>query len=392
MADSVLDPLQPELMGGLFGRKPSLVAASVFAPFQPRTRFLLIALVTTGIVLLAAVLDHCLTNPKNVQTALALLLQHTRKPSHIGLPLLQDPIALITIVMTLVAPIFCSEQVRAIQGFNAMNECNISYRVKQLDAETINSYTAAANGQFRLVGSRWISSLLFFVSALLSLIINYLIWRWGLFASWNHTRLSVLSWRREVYAGWWANIDAHRPLAIILGCIGCYFFYFVIKQLLMGGIFSVYVHRVMPHDFGVAPNMAVNSDGYWGLRLLRHFMQMTYASTLGHLIVILGVLLIWLPFSAFTILIVTTVIIANALVVVYPSAVALTGVISEKKRFVAYLQHAQFTPQERTTMIDKIWSLPNLPFKGRSTLTAATVYLLIPLILALVSSLLGKLK
>jgi hypothetical protein len=390
MTDSVLDALQPEMMGGLFGRRPSLVAKSVLKPFQPRTRFLFIALAATGFFLIAAVLDHGLTNPKGIQTALALLVEQTKKPKHIGLPLLQDPIALITLVMTLAAPIFCSEQVRAIRDFNAMNECNIGYRIKDLDAETINSYTATANGQFKLLGSRWISSLLFLVSAVLSLIINYLIWRWGLFASWNRTLLPVLTWRREVYAGWWANVDAHRPLAIILGCLGCYFFYFVIKQLLMGGIFAVYVHRVMLHGFGVAPNMAVNSDGYWGLRPLRHFMQMTYASTLGHLIMILGVLLIWLPFSAFTILIVTTVIIANALVVIYPSAVALTGVISEKTSFVAHLQKdSQITPQDRTAMIDKVWSTPNLPFKVRSTLTAATVYLLIPLLLALVSSLLG---
>ena len=36
------------MMGGLFGRKPSLVGASVFKRFQPRTRFLFIALATVG--------------------------------------------------------------------------------------------------------------------------------------------------------------------------------------------------------------------------------------------------------------------------------------------------------------------------------------------------------
>jgi hypothetical protein len=41
-------------------------------------------------------------------------------------------------------------------------------------------------------------------------------------------------------------------------------------------------------------------------------------------------------------------------------------------------------------MIDKVWATPNLPFRLRSTFTAATVYLLIPLLLAVVPGLLGK--
>jgi hypothetical protein len=292
--------------------------------------------------------------------------------------------------MALVAPIFCSEQARAIHGFNSMNERNIGYRVKSLDAAAINACTKRANDQFQAVGSRVGSLVLLVQSAVLSFAIDYLIRRWGLFASWDHSPLPRSAWRQEIYAGWWANPGRHLPLAVILWLLGAYFFYFLTKQLLMGGIFALYVHRVMPLKFGVSPNMSANTDGYWGLRLLRHFMQVTYVSTLGHFIMIVGILVVWLPFNSFTVLIVVAVIIINSSVVIYPSEIALSGAVEEKKLFVEHVVGSRRPRAERDAMIDKVWSTPNLPFKIRSTLTAGTLYLVIPLILALVSSLLGR--
>jgi hypothetical protein len=113
--------------------------------------------------------------------------------------------------------------------------------------------------------------------------------------------------------------------------LGGYFFYFLTKQLTMGFIFAVYSRRVVQLGFGVSPNMAANMDGYWGLRYLRHFIQTTYGSTLGHFIMVVGILACWLPFGGFGILMVTLVMIINALVVIYPSIIASTGTVMEKK-------------------------------------------------------------
>jgi hypothetical protein len=390
VANLAVDPLQPELIGGFFGRQSWLTRIPILRTLDPRPRFALFAVAAVGAILATAQLDHGLTNPPGVATAVALLTEQSKNPKHIGLPLLQDPVGLIAIVMTLVAPILCCEQVQAIHGFNEMNERNITYRVKLLDVCAINSRTAQANDQFRMLGSRTGSVLLLLLSALLSFVIDYLVRRWGLLASWDHTLLPRSIWRREVYAGWWANPHEHFPLAVVLWCLGVYFFYFLFKQLLMGGIFALFVHRVMPLNFGVAPNMTANSDGYWGLRQLRRFMQMTYASTLGHFIMILGILVVWLPFNAFTVLIVTAVIIINGLVVIYPSQIALDGALKEKMSFVEHVTQSRRSRAERDAVIDKVWSTPSLPFKIRSTMTAGMLYLVIPLILALVSSLLGR--
>ncbi len=390
MDSLVLDPLEPELIGGLFGRRPSVAESSSLAKLRPRTRFILLALAGVCIVISVAAVDHALTNPSGVQTALALFTGQSERPRRIGLPLSQDPVGLIAIAMTLAGPIFCCEQVRAIRGFNAMNERNMAYRMKTLDVVAINSQTARTNRHFKAVGNRATSILLFLVSGAASLGTDYLIRRWGLFGSWNYTLLSRTTWRREVYAGWWANPHSHFPLAIVLWCVGVFFFYFLIKQLLMGGIFALFVHRVMALDFGVTPNMAANTDGYWGLRPLRRFMEVTYSSTLGHFIMIMGILVVWLPFGAFTILMLLTVMVINILVVIYPSQVALTGAVSEKIHFVAHITGSRRARSEREAVIERVWSTPNLPFRFRSTLTAATIYFLVPVLLALVSSLLGR--
>lgn len=179
-------------------------------------------------------------------------------------------------------------------------------------------------------------------------------------------------------------------MAIAFWLVGGYFFYFLSKQLRMGLVFALYARRVMSLDFGVSPDMRTNTDGYWGLRLLRHFMQTTYSSTLGHFIMVLGILLFWLPLGGFTILIGLVVMVINASVVIYPSVIASAGSVQEKKKYVAFVARSGRSRADREAMIDKVWATPNLPFHLRSTFTAAILYLLIPLLLAVVPAVLGK--
>lgn len=399
MADPRLIPLRPEKISGLLGRWPAKAAtgkgsapeAFILKRIEPRTRFVLIALAAAAIFLCLAYFGHGLTNPAGVRTTIGLIINPAPRPARVSLPLLQDPVGLIAIAMTLLTPILFADQVRAIQVFNESNEANISYRADLLDRDKINQEVRRTNENFSTIGHGGVSIGIFVVSAVLSLLINFLIRNWGLFPSWNRTGLSTDVWRHRVYAGWWANFDSHRILAVTLWLLGCYFFYLIIKQVAMGAFFAAYVHRIRRWKFGVLPNMSANTDGFWGLRPMRRFMQSTYSSALGHTIMILGILVVWLPFNAFTVFMLALFISVNALVVVYPSVVGHAGAYDEKERFSQYvLADAQKPAKGKAAQIEKVWDRPTLPFRARSALTAMTVYFLFPLLLAVVSSLLGR--
>jgi hypothetical protein len=260
----------------------------------------------------------------------------------------------------------------------------------RLDIFAINEHVAKTNKKFEKLGRPGSSALVLGVSLAISFVVDLLLYRWGLFAGWNYTSLSDTTWRREVYKGWWANFPEHLPMAIVLWLLGGYLFYFLGKQLWMGFAFATYARQTMLLDFCVSPDMRTNTDGYLGLRPLRHFMQTTYGSTLGHFTMVLGILVVWLPFSVYTVLAVIAVLIINLLVVIYPSVIASSGAVIEKKQYVAYVARSSRPRADRDAVIEKVWATPNLPFHLRSSFSAATLYLLIPLLLAVVSGLLGK--
>jgi hypothetical protein len=291
----------------------------------------------------------------------------------------------------LLTPVLFAEQVSAIQVFNQTNERNIAYRADSLDCEPINAEVRAANSHFSAIGSRNSSIGFLVASAAFSAYVNYLINKWGLFPSWNKTNLSAEIWRQRVHAGWWANPHSHVLLAIALWALGTYFFYFVLKQVAMGAFFAVYIKRIALLDFGVSPNMSANTDGFWGLRPMRRFMIATYSSSVGHTIMILGILLVWLPFNAFTVIIVAMILVINVLVVIYPSVVGGAGARDEKTRFAKHVLGGAQTPTpDEASLIEQIWMRPNLPFRARSGLSALTIYLVFPLLLAIGSQLLGR--
>jgi hypothetical protein len=393
-AEPPLVKLAPELISGLLGRwqpKHPDSQAFVLARIMPRTRFYLIGL--TALIGFIGLAYACqgLTSPAGTPTAIGLIVSPVGHPVKVSLPLLQDPVGLIAVVMTLLTPILFAEQVRAIGVFNETNERNIAYRAASLDFEAINREVGIANSRFRFIGRGDISLVVLLLSAAASFGILALIHKWGLFPNWNYTHLSDSQWKDLVYAGWWANPGAHHAiLAIALFLVGCYFFYFVIKQVYMGAVFVIYMQKIARRRFGVSPNMTANTDGFWGLSPLRGFMLATYSSSLGHTIMIVGILIVWLPFSLFTLLMLALVTIITTAEVIYPTRVGYQGAYREKTYFVSYvLVGTQRPSAAKMAQVEAIWARPLLPFRVMSTLTTVTISLLFPLLLAVVSRLLG---
>lgn len=388
-----LEQLTPEQISGLLGgwapKKPDS-DAFILRRIRPRTRFILIGLAATLLFFCLAYFDHGLTAPAGTPTAIGLIFKPVPKPAQVSLPLLQDPVGIVAIVMTLLTPILFAEQVLAIGVFNSTNEENITYRSDSLEYKKINHDVQIANKRFSFIGRRDVSAVVLLLSAATSLGIDYLFRTWGLFPNWNNTNLSSDTWRNRVYAGWWANPHPHLILAIALWSVGCYFFYFIIKQVYMGAVFAAYIHRVMIQEFGVSPNMAANIDGFWGLSTMRSFMLATYSSALGHTIMIAGILIVWLPFNFFTVAMVAVLTIINSAVVIYPTSVGHLGARREKMHFVNHiLSGVQRPTAAKAAQVEAVWTRPLLPFRIRSTLTTVTISLVFPLLLAAVSRLLG---
>jgi hypothetical protein len=379
--------LQPEQISGLLGRWHG---TSIPMRMKPRTRFVLIGLGAAVVLLILAYLDRGLTNPKGVRTTIGVIVNPASRPAQVSLALLQDPVGLVAVAVTLLTPVLFAEQVTAIQEFNPANEGNIGYRADSLECEQITEQIERANNRFRRIGGGAGSVLVLLLSAACSSVVNYLINRWGLFPSWNKTDLPNDTWARRVYAGWWANPHSHVVLAIGLGCLGWYFFYFVIKQVYMGICFAVYMHEIAQWKFGLCPNLSANTDGFWGMRPARRFMQATYSSALGHTIMVVGVLAVWLPFNAFTVYILALLLAINILVVIYPSAVGYASAYREKIYFVDHILslHDQPTAAD-AALIERVWGTRTLPFRVGSGLGAVTIYLLFPLLLAAASRGLG---
>jgi hypothetical protein len=296
--------------------------------------------------------------------------------------------------VTLLTPFFCSQQVVAIGQFVQMNEANLEPALSAAQGATVDTLVQTANQRFARVGRRDFSIVLALVAAAATVALYRLLETRGLMLSWNATSLPADEWRSRVFDGWWANERHHPALAAALVALGTYMLYFLVKQLLMGGIFAAFAHTAAKVPFGVTPNMRYNTDGYRGLRSLRRFMLWTYGSSLAHFASVLAVFVVWLPFSQWTFFAVIAIMALNVLVVVYPSGIAHNSALSAKIRFANYLVEqdnqavAAGQPASRDEQVESVWSTSALPFRTRSTLTALTIYLLVPLLLAGVSALL----
>jgi hypothetical protein len=393
----LLQSLQPQQIGRLFGR------TSMPEPPTPGKKtttraipFLAIALVSLIVISLLAISQNVMTAHAG-PSALAVMISAPKTVNNVEMPLSQDPVAIVFILVALLTPIFCAYQVKAIQGIVQMNVDNFEARPEYLrkpeevPISKLDERVEKANRAFCLVGSPIWSFLFLVLSALISYLIYALLLAKGLLRSWNATSVPSTRWGKMVYAGWWANYQHHQVLAIALFALGTYLFYFLLKQLALGAIFAQYAAFASKSQFGIIPNMEYNSDGHWGLQRLRRFMQWTFASTTAHFIATLGVFIVWLRFSQLTVALAAFVMVANSVMVFQPSLLAYHSVLDSKLSYIKKIaQCDKLTREEKEKYCDRIWGNPNLPFRARSTTTAITLYLLLPLTLAYVSSLITR--
>ncbi|MEW2519979.1 hypothetical protein [Actinacidiphila alni] len=384
-----LSRLAPGELGGMFGRTGSLTE-SALRRLRPTWRFLILGFVLSLTVAVTAAATHALVGPEGARPALGVLMSSDRHIDDLNLGLLLDPSGALLVVVSLMTPIFCCQQIAAIMGYVPMNEDNlVNLPFITVDETAINAIVDTANTRFRFIGRRDVSFGVFVIAGLGSLSLYRLLATQGLLTSWNFTSLTRQQWHDKTYAGWWANWDRHPALAFALWALGTYTLYYVIKQLALGGVFAVFAHNAVKLDFGVTPDLVYNSDGYHGLRTLRHFMQWTYGSSLAHFATVLAFFVVWLPFSQMTFFVSLAVMITNALVIAYPSRMAYRSAAQVKRHYARNIHGSTtMTAAEKETAIERIWALPTLPFRTRSSLTAVTVYFLVPLLLAVISALL----
>jgi hypothetical protein len=381
-----LKPLRPEEISGLFGRRASLIQKLPSRALLPNTRVSLLALVGVLTVTAVAGFENSLISPSGVGSAVGLIVSPPARLGPVGVALLHDPPGVLLMLVALATPIFCAAQVRAIREFVPMNERNLGDLAGRLRTAEINTLVDRANRYLSMIGSRVASLAILLVSVLASVVVYNLMRTGGIYRNWDPTRGREPGWTKAAYAGWWANWEHHRILAIAICALATYLFFFLFKQLALGFVFAVFARSAAVLNFGVTPNPEVNTDGYWGLRPLRHFMQWTYFSTVAHFVATLAVFIVWLPFSQWTIFLVIAVMVTNFVVVFYPSLIAHTSAVSAKTHFIKNLSEGQSLTQNELDNLNKIWETPSLPFRARSTLTAFSIYLLAPLFLVLVSA------
>ncbi|KDN24018.1 hypothetical protein [Amycolatopsis rifamycinica] len=386
-----LDSLKPQLIGRSFGRNRLLTGSA--RPLRAKAGFNSFGVSAALVILALAGQQQVLITTSEEPSAIAAVVRAPARFDGIGMPLLQDPVALVVLFTALATPLFCLEQVESIRDFIPMTVRNIGDGVPHFDPREVQVLIMRANRRFRRIGAKKVSLSLFVVSGIGAYFLLRYLQTGGLLAGWNPVPGRTEPWRAAVYAGWWANGGAHPVMAVLLWLLGAYMFYFVFKQLLMGLIFAVFAQTATTVGFGVTPHLRANIDGYWGLRTLRRFMQWTYGSTLAHFVTTLGVCIVWLPFTQWTFFIVTAVMIVNSTLVIYPTMIAHKSVLQAKQHYVDDRIGSARTEEEKKEAAEeaeKIWQNPDLPFRTRATLTAVFVYLLAPIVLALVSWLLKR--
>ena len=375
-------------------RKPVRLLIRLFAPLTAKTKFLLISLASSVTLLGLAEAGGVLVSPAGADRQWALNYQFSgdTEPSSVSLSLLQDPAGLIVLAVVFVTPVFCCQQVRAIADFVPMNERNGgAAQLSATQVKRLNLLIARTNRWFGALGRRDVSSVILVAMAIGAASLYTFVNTHGLMETWNRTDLPDSVWRSEVYAGWWANQHTHPELALALCAAGTYAFYFLTKQLIMGVVFAVFLKRSAALGFGVTPNMAFDSDGFWGLRTLRQFMLWTYGSALAHMVGLLVLFMVWLPAAPWMLFLIVGVMVLDTLVIVYPSSIGYHSALAVKQAYVRSLYESNRVPDDRDAAIAQVWSASVLPVATRRAMTGLTLYLLVPALLSLVPQLFQRL-
>src|SRR6266852_6919349 len=117
-----INPLEPQLIGRLFGRgSPRGESPHVMKAITPKVGFLAIGFVCLAAILVVAISQDALT-AHAAPSALPVIFNAPKRVSSVETPLSQDPLAIVFILVALLTPIFCAEQVEAIQGVVGMSK------------------------------------------------------------------------------------------------------------------------------------------------------------------------------------------------------------------------------------------------------------------------------
>jgi hypothetical protein len=394
MAASGWVALRPSEISGMLGRKNSWTDTRPgLRRLDVPLRFALNSGLSIAVLYVSLASTHTLYSKHGNPSALRVIFHGTflKSSSQVSLPFVYDVVALVAVFTALITPVFLYHQAVGIGEFVETNLGNIQYRTSTLDRSAINDAATKANARFHRWGGPWASRAILVVALLAGGgLIQELQWH-GVFSTWNSTNLTNAAWRTKAYANWWANEHTHPWNSILLTAVATYFFYFLSKQLLMGFVFAQFLVAVAPLGVSAFPTVGQNADGFWGMRSLRRFLQWTYGSALTHLIQSLFVLSIWVPFGSLTVFVILFVFFVNACFVIYPTLIAIRGITNEKAEFVKQLYGSAIDlPSEETIKrVEDIWKRPTLPFRLGSSLSAVSLYLLVPVALVVVSRILG---
>jgi hypothetical protein len=361
------------------------------ATIDPRTRFMIVAMVAVFAILITGEAQGVLMGSPGADTALGLFVSTPGRLGEVTLALLQDPAALVIIGVSLSTPVFVCHQVSAIAEFVPMNQRNRLPEPLGAGLVTeVNKCIDRANKRFRRIGTPYVSAAILLGAGTGSAFLYRLLSRRGLMENWNPTALPGPEWRRRVYDGWWANFGQHPALAVCLWAVGTYTFYYLAKQIALGVIFAQFGRAAADVEFKVVPQFAYNSDGFHGLRPLRQFIQWTVSSSFVHLAGLLCLFVVWLPLAEWTLFVFLGTMVVDILANLYPASEAYQHIFPEKEKSARKLSESGLPAAERRELIEKLWESPVLPFRTRSTLTTISVYLLAPLLVALVSVLFNR--
>ena len=151
----MINALEPQLIGTLFGRPPTRTLPPFIRLIPPRARFTIFALVAIPAVLVFVGLQHRLANSAGSTVAWSVVMHSNARPRRVSFPLYADLASIVEILVALATPIVLARQVELAGQFVTMNERNSEYRIhiSDLHVKEINEVVDRANRNFGRIGA-----------------------------------------------------------------------------------------------------------------------------------------------------------------------------------------------------------------------------------------------
>ncbi len=387
--------LEPRAIAALFGRPSRVLQFLRLDGLTPVQRICVLATSYLFLLIVGTSVENTVFGQGSTAIGVALRHDPWKAGQSLAFPLVADPVSLLAVLAALLTPLILFGQVDAIEELVPVHQENIEYRTKDVDWSGVDRATARANKQFAAIGTWWGSLACLAVAMSLVLPLLALARAKGPLGQFQPDHVSPGRWHEAVNDAWWANSFSSHPLGyLLLDAAGVLLYYTVVKQLAMGAVVTDWLAASGKASFGRFPNLAFNSDGYWGMGVVRRLFQWTYASAVLHLILSLLVITLWLPVGRATLIVAAVIVVGDGLFVMYPTILTLREVAIERRAYVAYLR-AQYLSggsgdRDPSEAIEQVWQRPMLPFRLRSSASAVILYLLIPTAVAVISDRLGK--